>query len=317
VTYAGLFSGRKRDATEQLKRTDKGDNNVKIGVTGATGQLGRLVVRELLQTQAAGDIVAIARSADKAADLAAQGVEVRVAAYDDRAALLTALGGVDKLVFISGSEVGRRIEQHRNVIDAAKAAGVQHVIYTSAPKATTTSLILAPDHKATEEYLAASGLNYTILRMNWYTENYLQQVRTAQQTGSIVAAVGEGRVASATRPDLAAGIVAVLTGAGHEGQIYEFGGDQAWTFHELAAAISEVLGQPVTYQPVDGATLIEILTGVGLDEGTAGFVAALDANIAAGALAETTGDLSRLIGRPTTGLVEGLRSGSRSESGGA
>lgn len=282
---------------------------MKFGVTGATGQLGRLVVQELLHTQGAGDIVAIVRSAEKAADLAAQGVDVRVAAYDDPAALRKALAGVDKLVFISGNEVGRRIEQHRNVIDAAKAAGVQHVIYTSAPKATTTSLILAPDHKATEEYLAASGLAYTILRMNWYTENYLQQVETARQTGSIVAAVGEGRIASATRADLAAGIVAVLTGAGHAGQVYEFGGDYAWNFHELAAAISEVLGRPVTYQPVDGATLIEILNGVGLDEGTAGFVAALDANIAAGALEETTGDLSRLIGRPTTSLVAGLRAG--------
>jgi NAD(P)H dehydrogenase (quinone) len=289
---------------------------VKIGVTGATGQLGRLVVQDLLQTATAQDVVAIVRNAEKAADLAAQGVEVRVAAYDDPAALVKALAGVDKLVFISGSEVGRRIRQHRNVIDAAKAASVQHVIYTSAPKATTTSLILAPDHKATEEYLAASGLDYTILRMNWYTENYLQQVETARQTGSVVAAVGEGRVASATRADLAAGIVAVLTGSGHEGQVYEFGGDYAWNFNELAAAISEVIGRPVTYQAVDGPTLIAILQGAGLDEGTAGFVAALDANIAAGSLAETTGDLSRLIGKPTTGLVEGLRAGSELKPGG-
>jgi NAD(P)H dehydrogenase (quinone) len=280
---------------------------MKYGVTGATGQLGRLVVHDLLQSQAAGDIVAIVRDAAKGADLAAQGVDVRVAAYDDRAALEKALAGVDRLLFISSSEVGRRVEQHHNVIDAAKAAGVKQVIYTSAPRATTTSLILAPDHKATEEYLVSSGLDYTILRNNWYTENYLPQVATARQTGSVVAAAGDGRVAAAPRADFAAAAVAVLTGAGHEGQVYELGGDHAWNFAELAAAISEVIGRPVTYQPVDGATLIEILQGAGLDEGTAGFVAALDANIAAGTLAETTGDLSRLIGRRTTGLVEGLR----------
>lgn len=289
---------------------------MKLGVTAATGQLGRLVVQGLLQTEAAGDIVAIVRSAEKAADLAAQGIDVRVAAYDDRPALERALAGVDKLVFISGSEVGRRIQQHRNVVDAARAAGVQHVIYTSAPKAATSPLPIASEHKATEEYLAASGLDYTILRNNWYTENYLQQVEAARQTGSIVAAAGEGRVASATRADFAAGIVAVLTGAGHEGKVYELGGDYAWNLHELAAAVSEVIGRPVTYQPVDVATLIAILKGAGLDEGTASFVAALDADIAAGELAETTGDLSRLIGRPTTGLVEGLRGESRLRPGG-
>jgi NAD(P)H dehydrogenase (quinone) len=282
---------------------------MKIAVTGATGQIGRLVVQKLLESQAAEDIVAIVRDAAKATELAAQGVQVRVASYDDPAALNTALAGVDKLLLISGNEVGRRIQQHKNVIDAAKAAGVQHVVYMSAPKATTTSLILAPEHKATEEYLTASGLDYSIVRNNWYIENYLPQLPVVQQTGTLVAAAGQGRVAAATRADFAAGVAAVLTGTGHEGKVYEFGGDYAWDYNELAAAMGEVVGRPVTYQPVDGATLIEILEGAGLDEGTAGFVAALDGNIAEGVLAETSGDLSRLIGRPTTGLVEGLRGG--------
>jgi NADPH:quinone reductase-like Zn-dependent oxidoreductase len=207
---------------------------------------------------------------------------------------------------ISSSEVGRRLEQHKNVIDAAQAAGVRHVVYTSAPKATTTSLILAPEHKATEEYLVASGLAYTVVRNNWYTENYLQQLPVVQQTGVLVAAAGQGRIASATRADYAAGAAAVLVGTGHAGRVYELGGDYAWSYDELAAAMSEVVGRPVVYQAVDGAAYIEILKGAGLDAGTAGFVAALDANIAAGVLAETTGDLARLIGRPTTGLVAGL-----------
>jgi len=284
---------------------------MKIAVTGATGQLGRLVVQELLQSQPAGDIVAIVRDAGKAAGLAAQGVQVRVAAYDDPAALVEALAGVDRLLLISGSEVGRRIQQHQNVIDAAKVAGVRHVVYTSAPKATTTTLVLAPEHKATEEYLVNSGLTYTILRINWYTENYLQQLDVVRQTSSLVAAVGQGRIASATRADFAAGVAAVLAGTGHEDKVYELGGDYAWNFDELAAAMSEVIGKPVTYQPVDAVTLVEILKGAGLDEGTAGFVAALDGSIAQGVLAETTGDLSKLIGRPTTGLVEGLGGSAR------
>jgi NAD(P)H dehydrogenase (quinone) len=280
---------------------------MKIGVTGATGHLGRLVIKELLKSVPAQDVVAIVRSAAKAADLAAQGVQVRVAPYDDPAALQAALAGVERLLLISSSEVGRRVQQHQNVIDAAKAAGVQFIAYTSAPLAATTSLILAPDHKATEELLIASGLDFAILRNNWYTENYLQQLNTARQTGKVVAAAGEGQVASASRADYAAGAAAVLLDGGHVGRIYELGGDYAWTYDELAAAIGEVIGRPVTYEAVDGATLVEILQSVGLDEGTAGFVAALDANIAAGVLAEVTHDLSRLIGRPTTPLVEGLR----------
>ncbi len=280
---------------------------MKITVTGATGHLGRLVIDGLLAKLPAQDVVAIVRDPAKAADLAAQGVEVRVAAYDDMRALNAALKGVDKLLLVSGSEVGRRIQQHRNVIDAAKAAGIRHIVYTSAPQATTTALILAPEHKATEEYLAGSGVPYTIVRNNWYTENYVQQVATARQTGTIVAAAGEGRVASAPRADYAAGTVAVLLGEGHEGKVYEFSGDYAWNFHELATAIAEVIGRPVVYQPVDAATLIGILKSVGLDEGTAGFVAALDSNIAAGLLGHASPDLARLLGRPTTPLVEGLR----------
>ena len=276
-------------------------------VTGATGQLGRLVLEELLRTQSPENIVAVVRNAEKAAYLAARGLQVRVASYDDPPALEAALSDVDRLLLVSSNEVGRRIPQHKNVIDAAKSAGVKHLIYTSAPKATTSPLILAPEHKATEEYLAASGLPYTVLRNGWYTENYVRTAETAKQTGTIVAAVGDGRVASASRADFAAAAAAVLLGEGHEGKVYELSGDYAWDFNELAAALTDILGRPVTYQAVDGAALIEILTGVGVERPGAEFVAALDANIAAGLLAETSGDLSRLTGRPTTPFKEGLR----------
>lgn len=279
---------------------------MRIAITGATGHLGQLVVNGLLQQGTDHKIIAVVRNEEKAQPLAQRGAEVRVADYGDSTALKSALAGVDKLLLISSSEVGQRIEQHQNVIDAAKTAGVKHIVYTSVTKAATTSLILAPDHKATEENIAASGLDYTILRNNWYTENYKDQVGTARQTGTVVAAAGEGRVASATRADYAAGATAVLLGSGHEGKIYELGGDYAWNYHELAAAIGEIIGKPVSYQAVDAETLAGILQSVGLDEGTAGFVTALDSNIAEGALAEVTGDLSKLIGRPTTPLKKGL-----------
>lgn len=279
---------------------------MKIGVTGAGGQLGHLVVQRLLESCAATDIVAIVRDPDKAADLAAAGVEIRVADYDDRVSLDAATAGLDRLLLISSNEVGRRAPQHINVIDAAKAAGVKHVVYTSAPKATTSALILAPEHKATEEYLASSGLTYTVLRNNWYTENYANQVQTAARTGVVTAAAGAGRVASASRADYAEGAAAVLAGEGHEGKVYEFSGDYAWDYNELAHTVAEVTGASCSYQAVAPADLQAAMTGAGLDEGTAGFVAALDENISRGLLSEATDDLSTLIGRPTTPLKESV-----------
>ena len=278
-----------------------------IAVTGATGQLGALVVHDLVRTVDPASVVAVVRDPAKAAGPAAQGVRVRSATYADPAALAAAFAGVDDLLFISSSEVGQRIDQHRAVVDAAVAAGVGRIVYTSAPRATTSHLVLAPEHKFTEEYLAAAGLPTTILRNNWYTENYLGQIEIARTTGTLVAAAGAGRVASASRADFAAAAVAVLTQDGHAGRVYELGGDHAWDHDDLAAALAEIVGAPVRYRAVDGPTLIGILQQSGMDEGTAGFVARLDGDIAAGALGEVTGELSTLIGRPTTPLLEGLR----------
>jgi NAD(P)H dehydrogenase (quinone) len=279
---------------------------MKIAVTGATGHLGYHVVKGLLEKLPPQDVIAVVRDAAKAAGLAQRGAVVRVAEYGDPDALKQAFAGVEKILLISSSEVGRRFPQHQNVIEAARAAGVKHVVYTSAPKATTTALIVAPEHKATEEYLFQSGMPHTIVRNNWYTENYLPQVETARKTGVIVAAAGGGRVASASRADFAAGAIAVLLGQGHEGKVYEFGGDYAWDYEELARAIGEIIQKPVVYRSVDPQTLVRILTDAGQDEGAARFTAALDSNIAAGMLAEVTGQLSTLIGRPTTPLKKGL-----------
>ncbi|MFZ7087203.1 SDR family oxidoreductase [Curtobacterium sp. RRHDQ10] len=279
-----------------------------IAITAATGALGRLVVDALLArgTDPA-DVVAVVRNAEKARPIAELGVTVRTAAYGDVPALTEAFQGVDRLLLVSGSEVGQRVEQHRSVVEAATAAGVGFIAYTSAPRADDTTLVLAPEHKATEELLAASSIPTAILRNNWYTENYLQQLDQAAATSELLTSAGDGRVASASRADYAEAAAVVLATDGHDGAVYELGGDVAWTFADLATAFSNVLGEPVALVQVDGAEHVRRLEAAGLDAGTAGFVAALDANIAEGTLAEVTSQLSGLIGRPTTPLEEGLR----------
>ncbi|WP_265520821.1 SDR family oxidoreductase [Oerskovia flava] len=284
-----------------------------IAVTGATGALGRHVVETLIaQGHPADQVVAAVRTPARAQDLADRGVVVREADYDRPETLAPALEGVSTLLLVSGSEVGRRVPQHTAVIDAAVAAGVRHLVYTSAPRATTSSLVLAPEHKATEEAVAASGLASTILRNGWYTENYLSTVLQARESGMIIGSVGDGLVASASRDDFAEAAAVVLAEietsaqSAHAGAVYELAGDEAWDHPALARAASEVLGRDVVYRDLDPAEHRAALLGAGLDEGTAGFLVALDGNIRGGDLAETSGDLARLLGRPTTPLTEGL-----------
>lgn len=272
-----------------------------IVVTGATGHLGHLIVESLLTRGVPADqIVAVGRKVDKAADLADRGVRVAVADYEDAASLDAALAGADTLVLVSSSEVGKRASQHAAAIDAAKRAGVARVIYTSAPAARTSELILAPEHKATEEYLEQSGLAHTVLRNGWYNENYVGSAAQAAASGTLAASVGDGTVASAARADYAEAAAVVATTDGHEGKVYELSGDHAWDFAELAATVSAIAGIPVTYAALSPEEHHAALTGAGLDEGTAGFVVGLDGNIRDGLLSVTSGELSRLIGRPTT-----------------
>lgn len=276
-------------------------------VTGASGQLGRLVVLGLIDAGVApAEIVAVVRTPARAADLAEHGVIVRVGDYDEPATLPAALAGVDTLLLISGSEPGRRVPQHRAVVDAAVAAGVTRIAYTSALRADTTELVLAPDHKGTEEVITASGLTYTILRNGWYTENYTRQLAQYLAQGAIVGATANGRVAAAARADYAAAAVAVLTGTGHENTVYELGGP-AFTMSDLAAAITEVTGTTVVVKDVSVAQYVEILEGEGLDPGTAAFVAALDEATARGDLDTDPADLARLVGRPLTPLIDVVR----------
>ncbi|MFF2040050.1 NAD(P)H-binding protein [Kitasatospora sp. NPDC058170] len=274
-------------------------------VTGATGQLGRLVVEGLLAEVPASEVAVAVRSAGKAADLADRGVTVRVVDYDRPETLADAFAAGDRVLLISGSEVGRRIPQHRAVVDAARAAGVALLAYTSAPGAATFRL--ADEHKETETAIRESGVPFALLRNGWYTENYLGDAAGTAARGAVIGSAGQGRVASAARRDYADAAVAVLLGEGHENRVYELSGDAAWSLAELAAELAEVSGKPVEHRDVAPAEHREVLVGAGLPEGFAEILVDVDAGIARGELAGTPGDLARLIGRPTTPLAESVR----------
>lgn len=277
-------------------------------VTGSTGALGRLVVESLLaRGTASADVVALARTPEKAADLAARGVTVREADYDRPDTLARALTGVDVLLLVSSSEVGARVAQHRAVVDAAVAAGVGRIVYTSVLRASTTELGLAPEHRATEELLAASGLPVTLLRNGWYVENYTAQLAPVLASGQLVGSTGrEARVAAAARADFAEAAAVVLLGQGHEGATYELGGTP-FTMDELAEGLSTAAGTTVVYRDVPAEEHLAQLRGAGLDEGTARFVVGLDEATRRGDLDTASDDLARLLGRPTTPLLDVLR----------
>ncbi|MFF0545560.1 NmrA family NAD(P)-binding protein [Nocardia thailandica] len=276
-----------------------------VAVTGASGQLGRLVVAELL---AAGERpVAIVRDPAKAADLAEQGAEVRVASYDDPAALDAALAGVDRVLLVSGNEFGARVAQHTNVVRAAERAGVELLAYTSIPAAEDNPMRLADEHRATEQVVRASSVPSVLLRNSWYWENYTGGAGHAVATGVLHGAFGEGRVSGAARADYAAAAARVLTTDGHAGRTYELGGDSALSGEDLAAALSEAAGAPVRYENLSEADYAAGLRAAGLDEAHAAVLADADTGIARGALEVTTGDLTRLIGRPATPAAEVFR----------
>jgi NAD(P)H dehydrogenase (quinone) len=276
-----------------------------IVVTGATGHLGRHVVEQLLEKVPAEGITAVVRDKAKAADLAERGVKLAVADYSAPETFDGLFAAGDKVLLISGSEVDKnRPAQHQVVIDAAKAAGVALLAYTSAPGA--LSAALADDHRATEKALLASGLPYSLLRNGWYHENYTENLAPVLEHNAVVAAAGEGLVSSAARADYAAAAVAVLTGEGHENTTYELGGDEAWSFAEYAAELSRQTGKEIGYSAVPAETLIGILTGAGLPEPFAAILAGVDTSIAKGELVVSSGDLSRLAGRPTTPLSEAI-----------
>ena len=274
---------------------------MKIGVTGATGQLGRLVVESLKSKVSAETIVALVRNPEKAADL---GIEARTFDYTQAENLVASLKGIDKLLLISGNEVGQRLPQHLAVIDAAKQAGVKQLFYTSILHADSSPLGLATEHLATEVAIKESGLTYTILRNGWYTENYTGSAKGAIGAGAFIGNAGEGKIASAARVDYAEAAAVVLAGEGHEGKTYELAGDEAYTLTELAAEISKQSGKTIPYNNLTEAEYAGILKSFGLPDGLAEMLANSDTGASKGGLFDDSKVLSELIGRPTTSLAK-------------
>lgn len=281
--------------------------NTMIVITGANGQLGQLIVTELLKTTPAAAIVAAVRDPAKAANLAALGVQVRKADYTDPSSLDAAFAGAEKVLLISSSEIGQRLAQHRNVIEAARRANVGLLAYTSVLHADSSPLALAGEHRDTEALLRASGLRYSILRNGWYVENYTAGLAGALGYGVLLGSAQDGRISAATRSDYAAAAVAVLNSAEPE-PLYELAGDRSFSLPELAAELSRQAGKDVPYKDLPEAEYKAALLGAGLPEWLASLLSDSDAGVAKGALEDNSATLSRLIGRATTPLSEAVRS---------
>lgn len=271
-----------------------------IAITAASGQLGRLVVASLRRALPADALAGLVRTPAKAADL---GIPVRQADYTRPDGLVPALRGVSTLLLISSNEIGSRAAQHRNVLAAAKAAGVGRIVYTSLLRADTSTLSLAGEHRETEAELRGLGVPWTILRNGWYSENYTGSIAGALAGGAFLGSAGAGRIASAARADYADAAAAALTGSGHEGRTYELAGDQAYTLADLAREVSRQSGRDIPYRDLPEAEYARILAGFGLPEGFARAIAGWDVAASQGALFDDGRQLSRLIGRPTTPLA--------------
>lgn len=284
-----------------------------IVVTGATGQLGRHVLEALLERGVpAEEIVAAGRSVDKLADFAGRGLQVKPMDYADAGSVAAALKGARRVLLISGSEVGQRVQQHRTVIEAAKAEGVELLAYTSIANADTTAMKLADEHKATEALLRESGVPFVLLRNGWYLENYTEQLPGTLAQGALAGSAGEGKVSGAARVDYAHAAAAVLVADGQAGKVYELGGDDAFSMADLAAEISAATGKAIKYNDLPAEEYVGVLTGVGVPEAFAEILADSDLGIARGDLLVSTGDLRRLIGRPTTSLGQAVSSAAAS-----
>lgn len=277
---------------------------MKIGITGATGQLGQLVVQKLKEKNTGAKLVALVRNPVKAGSL---DIEARTFDYEQPDTLPQALEGIDRLVFISGSEIGKREAQHTNVIKAAKQAQIKKIAYTSLLNADNSSMILAPEHLATENMLKDSGIPHTILRNGWYTENYTANLKTAVEQGIIIGSAGNGKISSATREDYAEAAAEAIINNAHIGKIYELAGDQTYTMQELATEVSEQTEKNVEFLNLPEVEYAQKLQELGLPESMAKSLASLDYSASKGDLFDDEKVLSKLIGRPTTSLKEAVK----------
>lgn len=271
-----------------------------IAITGATGQLGRKVIQQLLKTLPASQLTALVRDPASAVNKLPDGIILREADYNRPETLAPALQGIEKLLLISSSEVGKRDAQHGSVIDAAVQAGVKFIAYTSLLHADTSPLGLATEHRATEARLAKSGIGYALLRNGWYSENYAASIAPALSHHAFIGATGEGRIASASRQDYAEAAASVITADHQAGKVYELAGDSAYTLQQFSDEIARLSGEKVEYINLSQSEFSAALKQAGLPDGLADMLADSDAGAAQGGLFDDSKTLSQLIGRATT-----------------
>lgn len=274
-----------------------------IAITGASGQLGRLAIEHLKTLTDPAGIVALVRDPAKVSDL---NVPARAFDYAKPDELAASLAGVTTLALISSSDFNDRIGQHRNVIEAAKSAGVGRILYTSILKADRSPLLIAADHAATEESIAASGLTATILRNGWYTENWTANLDGAIAAGALVGAAGDARFTPATRADYAHALAVAAADPAHAGQTYELAGDEGFTLSELAAEVARQTGKVLPYRDLPGDVYQGILENLGLPASFAHVLVDVDVKASAGWLQDDSGALAGLLGRPTTRMSEAV-----------
>ncbi|WP_296280102.1 SDR family oxidoreductase [uncultured Acinetobacter sp.] len=277
---------------------------MKIAITGATGQLGELVIQNLLKSTKAENIVALVRNVEKAQSLKQQGVELRLFNYDQPETLVPALEGIDKLLLISANEIGRRTPQHQAVIQAAISANVPYIAYTSLLNAPTSLLGLAQEHRETEALILQSGLKYTFLRNNWYNDNYLVNVQHTAETGILYGSTQDGKISSASRLDYAEAAATVLSTKGHENKIYELAGSTSFTLADLASYIANASGKALDYQNISAEDYTQALTAAGLPSALINVIVDADIQTTKGAMFSDSKDLERLIGRKTTPIQD-------------
>ena len=280
---------------------------MKIAITGATGQLGNLVIEQLLQLTAAQNIVALVRNVDKAKHFKVQGIELREFDYDRPETLVPALLGIDKLLLISANEIGRRTPQHQAVIDAAKVASVPYLAYTSLLRADTSPLGLAQEHRETEKLIQDSGITYTFLRNNWYSENYLAGVAHTIEIGTLFGAAQDGRISSASRIDYAEAAAKVLTSTGHENKTYELAGSESFSLSDLATFIGQAVNKDIIYQNLSAEEYTQGLTQAGLPAGLVDVIVDADIQTIQGAMYSDSKDLEQLIGHKTTSIQDAIK----------
>ena len=280
---------------------------MKIAITGATGQLGNLVIEQLLQLTAAQNIVALVRNVNKAEHFKAQGIEPREFDYDRPETLVPALLGIDKLLLISANEIGRRTPQHQAVINAAKVAGVPYLAYTSLLRADTSPLGLAQEHRETEKLIQDSGITYTFLRNNWYSENYLAGVAHTIEIGTLFGAAQDGRISSASRIDYAEAAAKVLTSTGHENKTYELAGSESFSLSDLATFIGQAVNKDIIYQNLSAEEYTQGLTQAGLPAGLVDVIVDADIQTIQGAMYSDSKDLEQLIGHKTTSIQDAIK----------